>query len=162
MKKIIGFLFAFSSLFVKAQTVPNFDQIKLEKATDFKAAEPFVLQTANYLLTTPIIKESKDRLNSLKFITSWMRGTPDHSYVFTDVPDKIGRDNDILGVYIAGMAKYSLDNKAISKDAKLVKLNALIILLDYCEVKENNIRMTKQLKKLAEAREKGQLEEAFQ
>ena len=60
------------------------------------------------------------------------------------------------------LAKYSLDNKAISKDAKLVKLNALIILLDYCEVKENNIRMTKQLKKLAEAREKGQLEEAFQ
>jgi len=38
MKKIIIFLFAFSSLFVKAQTVPNFDQIKLEKVTDYKAA----------------------------------------------------------------------------------------------------------------------------
>jgi uncharacterized protein YjaG (DUF416 family) len=63
---------------------------------------------------------------------------------------------------MAAMAKYSLDNKAVAKDGKLVKLNALKIVLDYCEVKENKVRMTKQLKKLSEAREKGQLEEAFQ
>jgi hypothetical protein len=163
MKKIIVFLFAFSSFFVKAQTVPNFDQIKLEKATDYKPAEPFVLQTANYLLTSPVTKENAaDRLNSLRFISKWMNGTPDHSYVFSDVADKIGHDNDILGLFMAAMAKYSLDNKAVAKDGKLVKLNALKIVLDYCEVKENKVRMTKQLKKLSEAREKGQLEEAFQ
>lgn len=162
MKKIIVILLAFCSIYANAQTVPDFDQIKIEKATDYKAAEPFVLQTANYLLTTPIIKDSKDRLNSLKFIGKWMNGTPDHSYIFSDIPDKIGRDNDILGLYMAAMAKYSLDNKTVSKDAKLVKLNALILVLDYCEVKENKVRMTKQLKKLAEARAKGQLEEAFQ
>lgn len=162
MKKIIVIFLAFCSIYANAQTVPDFDQIKIEKATDYKAAEPFVLQTANYLLTTPIIKDSKDRLNSLKFIGKWMNGTPDHSYIFSDIPDKIGRDNDILGLYMAAMAKYSLDNKNVSKDAKLVKLNALILVLDYCEVKENKIRMTKQLKKLAEARAKGQLEKAFQ
>lgn len=161
MKKNIAILFFFCSLYVHAQTVPNFDQIKMEKAPDYKAAEPFVLQTANYLLTTPIIKDNPDRLSSLKFISKWMNGTPDHSYVFTDVPEKIGRDNDILGLFMAAMAKYSLDNKAVSKDAKLVKLNALKMLLDYCEVKENNVRMTKQLKKISEARMKGQMEESF-
>jgi hypothetical protein len=162
MKNFFAALLIFCSVYTTAQTVPDFDQIKLEKAPDYKAAEPFVLQTANYLLSTPVTKENKDRFNSLKFISNWMRGTPDHSYVFSDIPARLGSDNDILGLFMAAMAKYSLDNKAISKDTKLVKLNALKIVLDYCGVKENKVRMTKQLKKLAEAREKGQLEEAFQ
>jgi hypothetical protein len=35
-------------------------------------------------------------------------------------------------------------------------------LLNYCQDKNNNLRLTKQLKKLAEAKEKGQLEQALQ
>ncbi|MEP7143852.1 MAG: hypothetical protein ABI707_13315 [Ferruginibacter sp.] len=162
MKKIIIILFAFWSSYINAQTLPNFDLIKLEKTSDYKAADPFVLQTATYLLSIPFKKDSKDRLNSLQFISKWMYGTTDYSFIFTDVPGKVGKDNDILGLFMAAMAKYTLENKASSKDAKLVKLNALILLLNYCENKDNNMKMTKQLKKLSEAKEKGQLEQAFQ
>ena len=160
MKKLIIVFFTFWISYINAQTLTNFDLIKLEKATDYKAAEPFILQTATYLLSTPFKKDNTDRLNSLRFISKWMYGTTDYSFVFTDVMGKIGKDNnDLLGLYMAAMAKYTLENKVASKDAKLVKLNALTLLLNYCENKDNNIKMSKQLKKLSEAKEKGQLEQ---
>ena len=122
-----------------------------------------MLQTATYLLSVPIKKEDKDRMSSLQFISKWMYGTPDYSFVFRDEVAKLGKDNnDILGLYMAGMAKYTLENKAIAKDdAKKVKLNALVLVLDYCENPNNNIHMSKQLKKFAEARKKGELEQVF-
>lgn len=144
-----------------AQTLPNFDAIKLEKAPDYKLAEPYALQTANYLLSTPFKKEDKDVMNSLRFMGKWMNGTPDYSFSVADMEDKIGRDNDLLGLYMISKAKYILENKANAKDPKLVKLNAVILLLNYCSKKENSIKMTKQLKKLAEAKEKGELEKAL-
>ncbi|MEO5890820.1 MAG: hypothetical protein ABIQ31_11230 [Ferruginibacter sp.] len=165
MIKTIITIFTFCSLYtinLSAQTLPNFDLIKLEKTSDYKAADPFVLQTATYLLSTPFKKESPDRLNSLRFISKWMFGTPDHSFVFNDMQAIVGKDNsDLLGLYMASMAKYTLENKAASKDPKVVKLNAMILLLNYCENKDNNVKMSKQLKKLSEAKEKGQLEQSF-
>ena len=163
MKNTIICWLLFCSNHLTAQTLPHFDLIKLEKISDYKKAEPFVLQTATFLLSTPIKSESKDRYNSLRFISQWMNGTPDYSFVLVDIIEKIGKDNnDILGVYISAMTKYTLENKAFAKDAAVVKLNAITTLLKYCENKDNNLKMSKQLKKLAEAKEKGQLEQALQ
>jgi hypothetical protein len=161
MKLTILILALFFSMGAFAQTLPNFDQIKLEKAPDYKVAEPYALQTANFILSTPLKKTDKDILNSLRFMGKWMNGTPDYSFAIGDMEDKIGKDNDVLGLYMIAKAKYILENKANAKDAKLVKLNATILLLNYCSNKDNLVRMTKQLKKLAEAKEKGQLEQAL-
>ncbi len=162
-------LFVFAAFFIgfvgflPAQTLTDFDLIKMEKASDYKVAEPFVLQTANYLFSVPFKKDSKDRLNSLRFISKWMNGTSDYSFLFTDEMVKIGKDNyDLIGQYMAAMAKYTLDNKAAAKDTKAMKLNAMILLLDYCENKDNNMRMSKQLKKLSDSRSKGELEKSMQ
>ncbi len=162
MKLIIILLSVFCSTVAQAQTLPNFDLITLEKPADYKRAEPFALQTANFLLSNPFEKDNKDRLNGLRFIGKWMNGTTDYSFATADMLDKIGKDNyDLIGLYMVAMAKYVLENKAVSKDTKLVKLNATTLLLDYCNNKANNMRMSKQLKKLAEAKEKGQLEQAI-
>jgi hypothetical protein len=162
MKALIVSLFILSFTYSNAQTLPNFDLIKLEKTADYKPAEPFVLQTTNYLLSTPFKKENTDRNNSLRFISKWMNGTPDYSFTFGDVADKIGKDNyDLIGVYMAALGKYTLENKAAAKDTKVAKLNAITMLLNYCGNKDNNLKMSKQLKKLAEAKEKGQLDQAL-
>lgn len=162
MKKIITIIFVFCNACLHAQTLPNFDLIKLEKTADYKAAEPFALQTANYLLSIPFKKDNKDRFNCLRFISKWMNGTTDYSFVFRDMADKIGKDNnDLLGLYMAALAKYTLENKAAAKDVKTAKLNAMILLLNYCENTDNNMRMSKQLKKLSEANEKGELEQSL-
>lgn len=162
MKLLCMIFFGFCCLNTNAQTVPNFDLIKLEKPADFKAAEPFILQTSTYLLSSPFKSDNKDRINSLEFIGKWMTGTTDHSFIFIGVPEKVGKgNNDLLGLYMAAMAKYTLENKAAAKDAKVVELNAFTMLLNYCENKDNNMKMSKQLKKLSEAKQKGQLEEAL-
>lgn len=161
MKLITLILALLLSKLTFAQSLPNFDIIKLEKASDYKPAEPFALQTANYILSHPFDRNNKDLMNSLQFISKWMNGTPDYSFAAFDMEEKIGSDRDILGLYMIAKAKYILENKANAKDAKLVKLNAVTLLLDYCSKKDNLVRMTKQMKKLAEAREKGALEQAL-
>jgi len=162
MKESIVIFFIFCGSYSNAQTLPNFDLIKLDKTSDFKVADPFVLQTSTYLLSVPFKKDDPDRLNSLRFISKWMNGTPEYSFVFGEITDKIGKDNyGLIGIYMAALAKYTLENKVSSKDPKLVTLNAMIMLLNYCENKDNNIKMSKQLKKLSEAKEKGQLEQSM-
>ena len=157
-----GFIFTLLALpysYLYAQSYPNFDIIKLEKPADFRSAEPFAMITANLLLSRPVEKGNADRLKGLEFIIKWMKGTSDHSFIIDDRVSKITNDNDDLaGLYMAAMTKYTLENKAASKDAKLVRLNTMILLLQYCENKENNIKMSKQLKKLSEAKAKGELE----
>lgn len=160
MKKLLPVFFIFVAACSFGQTVPDFDHIKLVQASDYAAAEPFVLQTSRYLLSTPFQKNNTNRVKSIQFIVKWISGTPNYSFTLDDTAGKAAKgDGDLLGIYIAAMTKYSLENKAAAKDPKLVKLNALISLIDYCGNKDNNLKMTKQLKKLAEAREKGELEQ---
>jgi len=91
-----------------------------------------------------------------------LTGTPDYSFTLDEAAGKLVKGNDnLLGLYTAAMTKYSLENKESSKDQKLVKLKALTSLLNYCEDVNNNIKMTKQLKKLSEAKAKGQLEQSL-
>lgn len=163
MKKIFLAAALLLSVYVNGQTVPDFDLIKLEKTADYKAAEPFAFQTVVYLLSTPVGKDnSENRLKSVQFLVKWMSGTPDYSFVMDETTAKIGGDNkDIFGIYMAAMIKYSIDNKAMARDSKQVKLNAISMLLDYCENKNNHVKMSKQLKKLSEAKAKGTLEQAL-
>ncbi len=145
-----------------AQTLPDFDLIKLDKVSDHKKAEPFVLQTANYMLSSPVEKSNPNRVKALEFLYKWMSGTPDYSFNLQDARNNIGKGSeDILGVYMAAMAKYTLQNKDSAKDAKLMKLNAVILLLNYCENKSNNIKIPKHIKALSEARTRGELEKSL-
>ncbi len=160
MKKIIFAFLLLSNNFLFSQNLPNFNDIKLDKAIDYKVADSFVLIATNYLLTTPFDKDDIGRLKSLQFVIKWMSGTPDYTFTLDEAATKIMKgSDDLLGIYMAAMTKYSLENKAVSKDTKAVTLNAVKLLLDYCENTSNNIKMTKQLKKLSEARAKGQLEQ---
>jgi len=162
MKKIFFAFLLLSSNVLFSQNLPNFNDIKLDKAIDYKVADSFVLIATNYLLTTPFDKDDIGRLKSLQFVIKWMSGTPDYTFTLDEAATKIMKgSDDLLGIYMAAMSKFSLENKAASKDTKNVTLNAVKLLLNYCEKTGNNIKMTKQLKKLSEARAKGELEQAL-
>ncbi len=161
--KCFLFLFIFlAGKFSYSQPFPNYGTVNLEKASDYRTADPVALQAANYLLSTPFDKNNQDRTNSLKFMAKWMKGTPDYGF---PVDRSIGKifngDNDNLGLFMAAMVKYTLENKAASKDMNAVKLNAMSIFLTYCENPENKIRMSRPLKKLSEAKANGQLAQAL-
>lgn len=162
MKAITFIICSFFTTCSFAQTFTNYNDVKMEQASDYKIADSFALEASNYLFATPFEKNNTQRLRSLSFIIKWMSGTPDYSFTLDEVASKLIKGNDdLLGLYMAAMTKYSLENKELSKDKKLVKLNAITLLLNYCEDAKNNIKMTKQLKKLSEAKAKGELEQAL-
>jgi hypothetical protein len=159
MKSILFFVLIFCSLSLSVQNLPDFDQIRLEQGSDYKPAEPAVLQAANYILSTPIAKDDVKRLLSLRFLLRWMTGTPDYTFSLGGNISKAAANNeDLLGVYMAAMAKYALENSAVAKDEKKVNLEATKMMLAYCEDEKNNVKLNKTLKKMIEANKEGKIE----
>lgn len=141
-----------------AQTIPNIKSIKLENAADFRAAQPFVLQTANYLLSTPYDAGNKDRKESIMFLVNWLKGTPDFSFSIESAVAKIGKsDEDAIAMYVVAACKTAIDDKTVAGNRELLKLNAIKALLAYAENPAHNFRMKKQLKKLSDAHKSGEL-----
>jgi hypothetical protein len=163
MKKIVFILLACSTSFAFAQNATDLESIKLESAADCEAAEPYALQASSYLFTKPFEKNDLTRLKSLQFIIKWMSATPAYKFTLDGVAEKLLKGNDeLLGLYMGAMTKYTLENKSSAGNFDVVKLNSITMLLNYCENPANNIKMTKNLKKLSEAKANGQLAQALQ
>jgi hypothetical protein len=160
MKKILFIPLVVLSICAFSQNSTDFDSIKIDNATDCKAAEPYALEASNYLFSKPFDKNDIDRLRSMRLIIRWMSATPDYHFALDEAAAKLMKgSDDLLGLYMGAMTKYALENKSTSGDAKLVKLNAITTILNYVENPANNLKMTKSLKKLSEAKAKGTLEQ---
>lgn len=159
MRSVIAILLVFCLNNCFSQTLPaDLESIRLEEKADYKAAEATATQTANYFLSVPYVKKEQNRVTAFRFLFKWMSGTPDYSFpIDKDVMDLIKGNEEILPYYMACMAKYGTENPQQAKDGKVLKLNALKLLLAYCEDEKNNLKMTKQLKKLSEANKNGDL-----
>ena len=162
MKTISTLLLVLVSNYCFSQSLPDYDNVKMEQKSDYKEADKVALIAANYLFSTPYEKNDLSRLRSLKFIIKWMSGSPDFSFSLDGVATKISKGNDdLLGQYMAAMSKFALENREAASDEKKMKLNAIKLLLAYCEVERNNMKMSKELRKLSEANKKGELERAL-
>jgi hypothetical protein len=162
MKQLLfSILFFFTVGNVFSQDLPKYDEIKLETKEDFnETANNAALQAANYLLSTPMESKSFDRLTSLQFILKWMTGSPDYSFTFDQQATKFAKNNDdLLGLYMAAMTKYVLENKTESKNQNKIKLNAVKLIIQYSKDTKNNVKINKELKKAIAAEENGKLEE---
>ena len=158
MKKLLLIfilLIATSKLF--AQNLPRFDQYKFDEKSDYKLADTAVLQTANFLLSTPIDQNIPTRLKAGQFVMRWMEGTPDYTFSLEQTPIKYLSGNvDLMLLYMTSMAKYALENK--SNDVKVTTINGVKILLGYVNNQANDVKIDKNLKKLSVENDKGNLE----
>lgn len=162
MKNLLfGFCFLFSfNLTTIAQDFEKIAGIEFIQKGDFKTYEAEVLQCANYVLQQPNDKNNVNRLLSLQTVIKWMSGTPDYSFAIDESIGGIMKKNDdVLGVYMAAMTKFVLENPGQAKDQSAVKLNAFIYLLDYCSNPANKIKQTKELEKAIEAKNDDKLKE---
>jgi hypothetical protein len=154
MKQIILFFLLFCSTCTFAQ-LPDLDAIKLEKAADYKPANPAALAAANYLLSVPVSKD-ESYTKALRFVLKWMQGTPDYGFELGEDVARLVKGNDaLLGVYMAAMTKYTLEHPEDAKDHDMVKKNAIDSLLAYCQNPDNKVKMNKALRKLADERRVG-------
>lgn len=162
MKRLFfALLFGLLSHISFAQNLPDFDAIKLDKKEDFNSvADDAALQASNFLFSTPLKKDNIDRLKSLQYIIKWMSGTPDYNFSLDEQATKFAKKNDdLLGLYMAAMTKYILQNKPDSKDQNKIKFNAVKIIITYAKDENNKVKINSELKKVIEADDKGQLSE---
>ena len=148
-------IFAGESAF--AQTLPAFSQVKLEKAKDYKAAEPVVEQTAEYVLATPVDQNVEAKKAAAQFLMKWMDGTSDYTFTLDENSTKSFLQNTgLVVVYLASMSKFAIESKP--KMSKTITIHAIKNLLTYINNPANNVTKTDDLKALSEANDKNELE----
>ena len=151
MRTILFILFfIFTAAISNAQTIYPYQDIKLEKPADYKGTESLALSAATFLLTTPFLEADKNRGNTLKFLNDWMSGTKEYQFYFQGKASDISFERNLLSLYIAAMAKYSLENKTESVNPMKVDLNASRLVLAYCDDPKNNFKLKKKYRKILE------------
>ena len=161
MKKYFLILFVLTSISSFSQT--DYSKISMEKDADYKAVEKYALEASNYVLSTPLDSKNTKSATATNFLRKWMEGTPDYTYIIdSDIVTKLNSENEgLLGVYFAGMTKFSLENTAKAQDPQLVMINGIKALLVYSEKPENKVVMSETVKKLIDINKKGELEKLF-
>jgi len=140
-----------------AQTLPAFSQVKLEKIKDYKAAEPVVVQTADYVLATSIDQNIEAKKAAAQFLMKWMDGTADYTFTLDENSTKSFLQNaELVEVYLAAMSKFAIENKP--KLSKSITIHAIKDLLAYINNPANKVIQTDDLKALAEANDRNELE----
>ncbi|MEO6252224.1 MAG: hypothetical protein ABIO79_02930 [Ferruginibacter sp.] len=127
-----------------------YQDIKLEKPADYKATEPVALSAATFLLITPFNEVDASRAAALQFLVKWMSGSKDQNFFMQGKVTELAGDPNLLSLYIAAMAKYSLENKAEAVHVLTVELNASRLLLAYCDDPKNNFKLKKRSRKILE------------
>ena len=161
MKKFLALTIA-AGLAFSSYAQSSYSNIKLEEKEDYKLAESAVLKASEYLFTTKYDKEDLERLYAIEFIMKWMNGTPDFNF---DLNEKFTKpflhETDLLGLYMGALAKFAIEHKNQAKEPNTVNLNAAKMIIDYSNKPANNLKQTGELKKMAAALKKGELEKYF-
>lgn len=160
MKKVIlFFLLTLSISYSYSQELPNLKNIKLNKNSHYKDTEPIVLKVVNYLFETPIDKKNKARTDAGQFLIKWMNGTPEYTFYLEEKETNyFDTDSDLMLMYMAGLTKFTLENKSV-KDQKALVLGTMLVTLPYLNNQENKKSWSKDLWQLNEANTKGKLEQ---
>lgn len=148
MKKtlIILTLFMCTSLF--AQDFSTLEKYELKSDESYVNAEPKVLECANYLFSHPAKENELNRLNAIQFVMRWMEGCAHTFNIDATVMDLVGDNDDLLGLYMAGMSKVVVESGATKlSDAEVFDKTAAL-LVAYCKNESNGVKPTKVLKKL--------------
>lgn len=132
------------------QVVYPYQDIKLEKPADYKATESMALSAATFLLSTPFVEKDLNRGNALKFLANWMTGAKDYNFYMQGIGEDIGDDRDLVCLYLAGMVKFSLENKAEAVNPLKVEQHAVKMVLAYCDDPKNNFKLKKKYRKILE------------
>lgn len=160
MKKVLFFFLLFTIVsYSYSQELPNLKNVKLNKHSQFIDTEPIVIKVVNYLLETPIDKKSSARTDAGQFLIKWMNGTPAYTFYLEEKETNyFDTDSDLMLIYMAGLTKFTLENKAI-KDQKTLVLGTMKSILPYLSNQENKKSWSKDLWQLNEANQKGKLEQ---
>ena len=151
MNKFLCFLlFLFISNMAVCQTAYPYQDIKLEKPSDYKAMEPLALTTAKSLLSIPFSADDANRKQAVEFLSTWASGTTTCQFYMKGVVEEISTESDLLSIYLAAMVKFTLENRIEAVNPLVVEKNSCRLVLAYCDNPVNNFKLKKKVRKLLE------------
>jgi hypothetical protein len=143
-----------------AQDYSKLKDIVMKDKEDFAKAEDKILECSKYVLTTPMDDENTNRINALQFMLRWMDGTPEYTFTLDETVGKLAQTSDaLLGVYMACMCRYVLENKDKAKNEKDVKYNSVLLLIDYARNPDNKVEISGEMENLIRAKDEHRLKE---
>ncbi|MEO8769614.1 MAG: hypothetical protein ABI402_06005 [Ferruginibacter sp.] len=151
MNKFIAIVFSlFFSHHSFAQSFYPYGDIKLETPSDYKDAEPMVMNAATFLLSTPFKKADTDREKAFLFLIKWTKGDPDYHFELHGVILELRDNRELMSLFIPAMAKFCLENKTLGSNVSLIEASAVKTVLDYCNDPIKNFTLTKKIRKKLE------------
>ena len=85
---------------------------KLEKVEDYAIYEQDIINSVNWLLTTPIDEQVSKRKEVNQFLLKWLTGSPNVSIeIQGEIVTFMGTSPELLMVFMGAWAKYSLETK---------------------------------------------------
>jgi hypothetical protein len=158
---LIAIILVISNILI-AQDYSKLENISFMEITDYSKNESIVLECSDYLLNSPLetLNNDLNRLKALQFIMRWMEGTPDYMFSIDAPIVRISKSNTaLLGIYMACMSKFVIENKDKSKDQNEIMYNSFITFIKYCEDPVKKVKQSKGIKELIKARNENKLKE---
>lgn len=114
---ILAFCMNFASFAQQEFTVPEY---KLEAKEDYAKYEQDIIKAANWLETTAVGKDMAKRKEANIFVGKWFGGNPRVKITFPPIVGKLTQKNhQLLGMYMAGYARYAVENNYEKDELKL-------------------------------------------
>jgi len=139
MKPIVLFFFFIFSMLTAtfSQELPNLKHVKIKKRAHFKEVEPLVLKVIDYLFATPVNHKNNSRKEAGQFLIKWMNDTPFDTFLLEEKQTNFfNTDTELMLMYMAGLTKYTLENKSITNQKEKI-LGTLQFVLPYLDKQEN-------------------------
>jgi hypothetical protein len=156
---IYVFLLLTGTTFSQEMDLGYLTTIELEDSLDCKKAEPKALAAAEYVLSHPAKKDYNISCCSI-FLIKWMEKTSDYTFTLGGgVGDAVLKDDDLFPVYLAAQVQTSIEDRIENGDDIDYQVKYTTLLLNYCENKENKVKINSKLKKFIEAKNNGTLKE---
>lgn len=160
MKSIVLFycIFLCSLTAVFSQELPNLKHVKITKRAHFKEVEPIVLKVTNYLFATPVNHKNDSRKEAGQFLIKWMNDTPFDTFILEEKETNFfNTDTELMLMYMAGLTKYTLENKSITSQKEKI-LGAMQLILPYLDKQDDKKSWSKELWQLVDSYKTNKLE----
>jgi hypothetical protein len=143
-----------------SQDLPVPSTYVLRTEADYKEYEKEVIATIDWLEITSVKQMKEERMVANAFFTEWIMGAPDITIELNaDILKFSPKNADLLVSFMGGWTKFALQNPDQKDDAIKCNLAGLEgVIRVYKFNKGNGMKKDKEVEKLIELQEKGELE----
>lgn len=153
IKIVVLLLFVTATVTAQEVEIPN--NVKLEKAEDYKENEQLVLKSIAWMQNTPLDENPLKRKQVNAFLLKWMTGSPTVSIELVSgiVPVECG---DCLLTFMYGWTKYSLENN-YAKDKIDCAVAGAEHTIEFYKKNKDALGKQSDIEKLIKRKKKGKL-----